>query len=172
MGSYIEKSTEQLQAAQELTGVVSIELTVDKILDPTACSDEIHRVAAAIDHALQANQDAILFTSRDQSRAGDLDVGQQIGQALSTLIRTLSERPQYVIAKGGNTALAVARDGFNVRQAWAMGQILPGVPVWRLGTESRFPGLPMVIFPGNVGQCHSLAEAIGHLRAASRRSTA
>ena len=170
VGSYIAKSTEQLQAAQALTGVVSIELTVDQILNPTACNGEIHRVVTAIDHALRANQDAILFTSRDQGRAGDLDVGQQIGQALSALISMLNERPQYVIAKGGNTALAVARDGFNVRQAWALGQILPGVPAWRLGAESRFPSLPMVIFPGNVGQRHSLAEAIEHLRAASRRS--
>ena len=172
VGSYIEKSTEQLQAAQALTGVVSIELTVNQILNPTACSGEIHRVVTTIDHALRANQDAILFTSRDQGRAGDLDVGQQIGQALSALISMLNERPQYVIAKGGNTALAVTRDGFNVRQAWAMGQILPGVPVWRLGAESRFPSLPMVIFPGNVGQRHSLAEAIEHLRVAGRRSTA
>ena len=172
VGSYIENSTAQLQAAQELTGVVSIELTVDKILDPTSCSDEIHRVAAAIDHALQASQDVILFTSRNQDRAGELDVGQHIGQALSVLVSMLTERPQYVIAKGGNTALAVARDGFNVRQAWAMGQILPGVPVWRLGAESQFPDLPVVIFPGNVGQSHSLAEAIGHLRAAGRHLNA
>jgi uncharacterized protein YgbK (DUF1537 family) len=172
VGSYVEKSTEQLQAAQALAGVVSVELTVDHILDPTSCRDEIHRVVTAVDYALQANRDVIIFTSRDQDRAGDLDVGQQIGQALSALVSMLNERPQYVIAKGGNTALAVARDGFNVRQAWALGQILPGVPVWRLGAESRLPGLPMVIFPGNVGQAHSLAEAIEHLRAASRRSTA
>ena len=32
-----------------------------------------------------------------------------------------------------------------------MGQILPGVPVWQTGGESKFPGLPFVIFPGNVG---------------------
>ena len=37
-----------------------------------------------------------------------------------------------------------------------MGQILPGIPVWKTGSESRFPGLSYVIFPGNVGQEDSL----------------
>jgi uncharacterized protein YgbK (DUF1537 family) len=169
VGSYIQKSTDQLQVARELTGVLAIELTVDNILRPATAYEEIRRVADAIHHALQANRDIILFTSRNPARAGDLEVGKQIGQALITLINTLTERPQYVIAKGGNTALAVVRDGFNVRQSWAIGQILPGVPVWRLGAESRFPDLPVVVFPGNVGQPHSLAEAIEQLRAASTR---
>jgi uncharacterized protein YgbK (DUF1537 family) len=130
--------------------------------------EEIHRVVAAIHHALQAHQDIILFTSRDKDGAGKLDVGKRIGSALTTLVSSLTERPQYVIAKGGNTALSVVRDGLNARKSWAIGQILPGVPVWRLGAESRFPDLPMVVFPGNVGQPNSLAEAIDHLRAARR----
>jgi uncharacterized protein YgbK (DUF1537 family) len=169
VGSYTQKSTDQLQAAREQTGVVSIELTVENILNPATSCEEMHRVVAAIHHALRTNQDIIVFTSRNQDRAGNLDVGKQIDQALITLIRMLSERPQYVIAKGGNTALSVVRDGLNARRSWAMGQILPGVPVWRLGAESRFPDLPVVVFPGNVGQPHSLAEAIEHLRAASRQ---
>ena len=172
VGSYTQKSTDQLQAARERTGAVSVELTVENILHPATSGKEINRVGAAIHHALRANQDVIVFTSRNQDRAGNLDVGQQIGQALITLISSLSERPQYVIAKGGNTALRVVRDGLNARQSWAMGQILPGVPVWRLGAESRFPHLPVVVFPGNVGQPHSLAEAIEHLRAASRQISA
>jgi uncharacterized protein YgbK (DUF1537 family) len=172
VGSYTQKSTDQLQAARELTGVVSIELTVENILNPATSCEEIHRVGAAIHHALQAHQDIIVFTSRNRDRAGNLDVGKQIGQALSTLIRMLSERPQYVIAKGGNTALSIVRDGLNARQSWAMGQILPGVPVWRLGAESRFPDLPIVVFPGNVGQPNSLAKAIEHLRVASRHINA
>jgi uncharacterized protein YgbK (DUF1537 family) len=168
VGSYIQKSTDQLQVARELTGVVSLELTVERMLDPDTSGEEMQRVVAMIHHALQANQDLILFTSRNGDRAGNLEVGQQIGQALISLIRMLTERPQYVIVKGGNTALSVVRDGLHARQAWAIGQILPGVPVWRLGAESRFPDLPIVIFPGNVGQPNSLAEAIEHVRAARR----
>jgi len=30
-----------------------------------------------------------------------------------------------------------------------MGQALAGVPLWQLGPESRFPGVPYIVFPGN-----------------------
>ena len=43
-----------------------------------------------------------------------------------------------------------------VKQARVLGQALPGIPVWMTGEESRFPGLPFIIFPGNVGNRESL----------------
>ena len=41
-----------------------------------------------------------------------------------------------------------------------MGQILPGVPVWSMASDSRWPGLPLVVFPGNVGGKEALVEAL------------
>jgi len=41
-----------------------------------------------------------------------------------------------------------------------LGQILPGIPVWELGGETKFPGLPYVVFPGNVGGADALAQAV------------
>jgi len=38
-----------------------------------------------------------------------------------------------------------------------MGQALPGVPVWRLGMETRWPGMAYVVFPGNVGGDDAMA---------------
>ncbi|CAM9337434.1 unnamed protein product [Hapterophycus canaliculatus] len=49
-----------------------------------------------------------------------------------------------------------------------MGQILPGVPVWSMTSDSRWPGLPLVVFPGNVGGKEALAEAMIKLGAHSR----
>jgi len=45
-----------------------------------------------------------------------------------------------------------------------LGQILPGVPVWKLGAESRFPNLAYIVFPGNVGDAHSLADVVRQLK--------
>ena len=45
-----------------------------------------------------------------------------------------------------------------------MGQIQPGIPVWKLGPESRFPGLPYIIFPGNVGSDDTLKKVVKILR--------
>ena len=45
------------------------------------------------------------------------------------------------------------------------GQLFTGlVSVWILPEEARFPGLPYVVFPGNVGGPDSLAEAVERLR--------
>ena len=41
-----------------------------------------------------------------------------------------------------------------------MGQIKPGIPVWMTGGESKFPNMPYVIFPGNVGEVVTLREAV------------
>ena len=50
----------------------------------------------------------------------------------------------------------IGTKALKVTCATAMGQILPGIPVWQTGAESTFPGLPYVIFPGNVGKADSL----------------
>jgi uncharacterized protein YgbK (DUF1537 family) len=44
--------------------------------------------------------------------------------------------------------------------------VAPGIPCWVLGDESRFPGVPYVIFPGNVGTPRTLADVITMLRGA------
>jgi uncharacterized protein YgbK (DUF1537 family) len=44
-----------------------------------------------------------------------------------------------------------------------MGQIAPGIPVWQTGQESKFPGIPYIIFPGNVGQETTLRDIAAQL---------
>ena len=55
--------------------------------------------------------------------------------------------------------LSLIHISLKVRRARVMGQIRPGIPVWQTGAESRFPGIPYVIFPGNVGEDTTLREA-------------
>ena len=50
------------------------------------------------------------------------------------------------------------------------GQILPGVPVWKPGEESRWPGLAYIVFPGNVGDSNALVEVVGKLRESRQAS--
>jgi uncharacterized protein YgbK (DUF1537 family) len=69
-----------------------------------------------------------------------------------------------VLAKGGITSSDVATKGLSVKRAMVLGQLLPGVPVWKLGPESRYPDLIYVVFPGNVGGPDALAEAAEKLK--------
>jgi uncharacterized protein YgbK (DUF1537 family) len=123
--------------------------------------------AKQIAEAQRAGEDIVVFTSRQlvtmASVAATLALGRRISEALVSLVRRLTVRPRFIIAKGGITSSDIASGGLGVRRAVVRGQILPGVPVWRLGTEARFPGLNYVVFPGNVGQTDSLVEAFQKL---------
>ena len=87
----------------------------------------------------------------------------KISDGVQSLVGRLKVTPAFIIAKGGITSSDVATRGLSLRRATVMGQILPGIPVWRTGTESKFPGMPYVIFPGNVGDEDSLLKAVEKL---------
>ncbi|MDA0710805.1 MAG: hypothetical protein O3B73_11415 [bacterium] len=166
VGSYMEKATGQLHAALARDNAIGIELHVARILDSDRKDEETARIRRKIEEGLLADKDVIVYTSRNRDLAGDLNAGRQIGASLVEIVGRLSVGPRYVIVKGGNTAITVVRDGLQADEAWALGQILPGVPVWKLGPESRLPGTPCVVFPGNVGSDNGLAETICILREA------
>ena len=94
-----------------------------------------------------------------QNPVASLSISRLVSTGLIEIVKKISVEPRYIIAKGGITASDVATQGLQVRHAVVLGQILPGVPVWRLGAESRFPGLTYVVFPGNVGGTDALIEA-------------
>jgi uncharacterized protein YgbK (DUF1537 family) len=83
-----------------------------------------------------------------------------VSDALVKIVRNIETHPRFVIAKGGITASDLATRAFDVKRAWVMGQIQPGVPVWQFGNETRAPGLIYVVFPGNVGKEDTLTEII------------
>jgi len=129
---------------------------------------EIARAARAADDALSRGEDVALYTSR-RLITGDgaersLAIGQRVSASLVALVRAITRRPRYLLAKGGITSSDVATKGLDVRRALVIGQILPGVAVWELGPESRHPGLAYIVFPGNVGGPGALAEIVEMLK--------
>ena len=76
----------------------------------------------------------------------------KISEAVQSLVGNLKVVPAFVVAKGGITSSDVGTKALRVKRATVMGQICSGVPVWQTGKESRFPHIPYVIFPGNVGE--------------------
>jgi uncharacterized protein YgbK (DUF1537 family) len=167
-GSYVPKSTAQLAVARQLSQVAAVELPVEPVLDDARRDRTVSRVAAALDEALEGGGDALVYTSREVydsgGLAGSLKVGHSVSLALVEIVRRLVHEPRYVIAKGGITASDIATQGLDVGAARILGQVLPGVPVWRLGPGSRWPGVPYVVFPGNVGEDDAVASVIRLLR--------
>jgi len=162
VGSYVPKTTAQLAALRTQDEVVGIEVKVDELLNDARQSAAIAAAIAAADRALEMGRDAVLFTSRDlvagNDMAGSLEIGRRVSDSLVAVVRGIACQPGYLVAKGGITSSDVATKGLGVRRAMIMGQVLPGVPVWRLGQETRWPGMAYIVFPGNVGDDDALAD--------------
>ena len=168
VGSYVQKTTEQLQPVRNLNRLVSIELSVPTILNSQTRQKEIKSISGLADKALRGGLDIIIFTSRDlitgRSHEENVEIGRQVSDVLVQLVKNLQVAPRFVVAKGGITSSDIGTKALNIKRAMVLGQILPGIPVWLMGEESRFPGIPFVVFPGNVGTAHSLAQVITVLR--------
>ncbi len=168
VGSYVAKTTQQLSHLRDLHGLVWVEVDVVSLLAEAHRGDEISRAMAQVEQGLQAGRDVVLFTERDLVLGADaaesLAIGKRISEGITAIVSAVSTRPRYLLVKGGITSSDIAVRSLGVRRAVVQGQILPGVPVWRLGAESRFPGLPYLVFPGNVGGPQSLCDLVGALR--------
>jgi uncharacterized protein YgbK (DUF1537 family) len=164
------------EAALALDGVRGVKMSVPRLLEPESREIELGRVAEEVNGSL-ASSEVVLYTSRELVTAGEagsaglsnFQIGAAVSGALVEVMRRVDrELPlSFVVAKGGITSSDIATKGLEVRRAEVAGPLLPPgiVPVWILPEENDFPGLPYVIFPGNVGGPGSLAQAIEILRA-------
>ena len=164
VGSYVGKTTAQLESLLGVPGVAGIELEVGRLAGAVAADAEVRRVAGAAHAAMAAGNHAVVFTSRALTSAvgaaGDLRTGRVVSEALVAVVRAIPARPRFLIAKGGITSCDIAVQGLGMRKARVLGQASPGVPVWEMGPESRFPGMRLVVWPGNVGGPDALRDLV------------
>ena len=167
VGSYVPKSSSQLKyVIENTTKKELIEVDVEVILSAKS-NIYIASLISKIDTAIESGKDVIVYTSRKLITGKDsdsnIDIASKVSQALVTLVYGIKICPKYVLAKGGITSHDLATNGLRMKRSKVLGQILSGVPVWEMGAETRFPGLPYIVFPGNVGNEKSLSEIIQKL---------
>lgn len=169
VGSYVAKTSGQVAALLQ-TGIQHIEISVARLLDDEQRASEISRVSAAATALLQRGKDVVIFTSRDlvtgADAAASLAIGQRVSASVVQMVQGIGARPRYILAKGGITSSDLATQALGAKRAMVLGQILPGVPVWQLGPETRFPGLSYIVFPGNVGGEGALVDVVSALTSA------
>ena len=165
VGSHTKKTTGQLEKLSALPGTDLIPFRASLVMSG-GLAGETERVRALIDEDLARSVVPVVYTERAElSAPGDtkesaLARSVEISEALTPVIRGLKNVPAYVIAKGGITSSDVGVKGLGVKKAVVAGQILPGIPVWQCGEESAYPGMPYVIFPGNVGEEDDLRRIV------------
>ncbi len=127
---------------------------------------EVDRCVAEEERIIRSGKTAVCFTSRtllsleNDTKESALLRSVKISDGVQRLVGQLKITPAFVIAKGGITSSDIGTKALLVKRANVMGQIRPGIPVWQTGEESRFPGTPYVIFPGNVGSETDLRTAV------------
>jgi uncharacterized protein YgbK (DUF1537 family) len=166
VGSHVKKTTLQLAHLQRMPGIVAVEVDVDLI---EAQRDALlTAVVARCELAHAAGKTPVVYTSRTERQFADqatrLVFGEAVSAFLMDVVRALPETLGFLISKGGITSNDVLSQGLALRTSRVVGQILPGCSVVRCPADHpRFPHLPVVIFPGNVGDEQALALAYGRL---------
>lgn len=170
IGSHVKKTTQQLQSLMESKADLSfIEFDVNTCLVPEGLAKEAKRVRLMAQEAIRGKKTAVVYTSRklfvpdteDADRI--LKASVAISEAVTSVVGHLDVRPAFIIAKGGITSSDVGTKALLVKKALVMGQVQKGVPVWLTGAESKFPGMPYIIFPGNVGDVGTLRQIVEEL---------
>jgi len=166
VGSHVEKTTRQLRRLLQEPGVAPVEVDVSRLPDQAQALREgvLDRIAAA--HG--RGETAVIFTSRKELTFADertrLAFGECVSAFLMEIVRRLPAQIGFLISKGGITSNDVLSQGLELRTARVLGQILPGCSVVRCpGDHPQFPDLPVVIFPGNVGDEDALATVYRRL---------
>jgi uncharacterized protein YgbK (DUF1537 family) len=173
VGSHVKKTTDQLRELLKLPETEGIEVDVKRIL----CDEEIpllEELMTEIGEILVATKHPIIYTSRQelnfQSQKDRLEFGEKVSAFLMNIVRNLPPTIGFLVSKGGITSNDVLSTGLVLRISRVLGQILPGCSVVRCPTDHpRFPDMPVVIFPGNVGDNMGLATILSILMEAQRR---
>lgn len=167
IGSHVKKTTMQLEALRKTQiPACFLEFNVNTCFREGGLEAETKRMIKEAERVMQRGETAVVYTSRrllapegmDQEEMLRLSVG--ISDAVTGVIAGLHKRPKFLIAKGGITSSDVGTKALRVHKALVLGQVQPGIPVWRTGPESKFPGISYIIFPGNVGETDTLRKVV------------
>jgi uncharacterized protein YgbK (DUF1537 family) len=168
VGSFVPMSSLQLAHLLKNGDVCGVELRVGRHLSGNG-RGEVERVIGEMNRSVNMQRDTVIYTSRDLMTGATAEesirIQAGVAAALIEVVRGISAAPRYVLAKGGITSHDIASKSLEVKRAIVAGQIIPGVPVWRLGEGSRFPGMSYIVFPGNVGTEASMTDVVQALKA-------
>lgn len=166
VGSHTKKTTSQLEQLKKLDNVTFIEFNSDLVLDDEAFAKETKKTLEEEERLIHKGKTVVVYTKRkllvldNDTKEAALIRSVKISDAVSQLVGKLNVTPSFVVAKGGITSSDVGVKSLQVKKALVLGQIKPGIPVWKTGDESKFPGIPYIIFPGNVGEVSTLKEVV------------
>ncbi|MBE9240674.1 four-carbon acid sugar kinase family protein [Synechocystis salina] len=173
VGSHVQKTTEQLMTLLKDETVQGIEIPVQQLRDhPDSEAEIIANALTTVNEIRAGGKTPVIYTSRGElsfaSVQARLDFGVTLSQLLMKIVQQLPQDIGFLISKGGITSNDVLSVGLQLTSVRLLGQIIPGCSLVRTAQDHpRFPLLPVVLFPGNVGNARGLATVYERL---SRKS--
>lgn len=165
VGSHVKKTTDQLQVLLQQEGIAAVEVDVSRM--PEESRALLQEVSAKIAQAHQQGRTPVVFTSRVERQFSDqttrLAFGEHVSGFLMDVVHGLPATIGFIISKGGITSNDMLSKGLALPTARLAGQILAGCSVVLTPADHAFPEIPVVIFPGNVGDEKALAEVYHRL---------
>jgi uncharacterized protein YgbK (DUF1537 family) len=161
VGSHVDKSSRQLQHLVDHTDAVPLHVDLDRLQQD---ADGLFAdLVARSDQAQQAGRSVVLYTSRGERRFDSIEerlaFGERVSAFLMRLVRGLPRDIGFLVSKGGITSNDTLSSGLALRTARVVGQVRAGCSVVLCPHDHpRYPDLPVVIFPGNVGGDDALTE--------------
>ncbi|MEM6502106.1 MAG: four-carbon acid sugar kinase family protein [Cyanobacteria bacterium P01_C01_bin.89] len=167
VGSYVEKTTQQLHHLLQQPGAIALEIPVAQLTE----SNWIHyarTLQTQLHHHWHQHQTPVVHTSRNPHRADPGQTTNLITSLITHLVHTLPQSTSYLISKGGITTNNILSQSLDLTAVRLLGQIIPGVSLITTPRDHpQYPHLPVVTFPGNVGGVADLTEVYRRLTTAS-----
>ncbi len=164
VGSHVKKTTQQLESLLQTQGTVGIEISVSRLLDhgENQTAQLLQESLEEIRIVHNSGKTPVIYTSRQELTFKDvktrLDFGATVSALLMDIVQGLPADIGFLISKGGITSNDVLSTGLALTSARLLGQILAGCSmVITPSDHPQFPNLPVVLFPGNVGNADALA---------------
>jgi uncharacterized protein YgbK (DUF1537 family) len=166
IGSHVQKTTEQLVQLLKSEGIVGVEIDVSHLIgsDAGVRTELLTTTINKINDIHADGNTPAIYTSRQElsfdSIKARLEFGEAVSALLMDIIRALPADIGFLISKGGITSNDTLSRGLAMSTARLLGQIVPGCSaIVTPPTHPQFPNLPVVLFPGNVGDADALAVA-------------
>ncbi|AFY75606.1 hypothetical protein Ple7327_0122 [Pleurocapsa sp. PCC 7327] len=169
VGSHVKKTTQQLEQLLKEPTTVGIEVDVTQLRnDPSQRETLLTQTLQRVKEVHRAGKTPVVYTSRQElafeTVQERLDFGIVVSSLLMGVVQGLPSDIGFLISKGGITSNDVLSKGLNLTAARLLGQILPGCSMIRTPAgHPLFPDLPVVLFPGNVGDAQGLVTVYRRL---------
>ena len=170
VGSHVPLADAQLARLLADPGCVGVELLVDRVqralegpLPDLLLASLEQEWRERLETLLAAGHTPVLFTSRGERPCRHAAERRALGLALAGLMArlaaALAPRLGYLISKGGITSHTLLADGLGLARVELQGQLLPGLSLLLTPPDAVPPALPVLTFPGNLGEAPTLWEA-------------